>query len=130
MKTTINYNGIIITLESEYVGTATPWGGEYVRDQHNIKVTIDDKDISFNYFCNNDLGEDDLIFAFYCFLSDGITYLDYQNMDDFQDAFGYSKVSECLKVYNGCKEAYYKWSEFTDIDIFEINNWLQDNYNL
>ena len=54
MKATINYNGIIITLESEYVGTATPWGGEYVRDQHNIKVTIDDKDITFNYFCNND----------------------------------------------------------------------------
>lgn len=130
MKTTINYNGIIITLESEYVGTATPWGGEYVKDQHNIKVTIDDKDITFNYFCNNDLDEDDLIFAFYCFLSDGITYVDYLNIDDFQDAFGYSKVSECLKVYNDCKEAYYKWSEFTDIDIFEINNWLQDNYNL
>ena len=130
MKTTINYNGIIITLESEYVGKATPWGGKYVKEQHNIKVTIDDKDISFNYFCNNDLGEDDLINAFYCFLSDGISYIDYQMIDDFQDAFGYSKVSECLKVYNGCKEAYYKWTEFTDIDIFEINNWLQDNYNL
>lgn len=130
MKTTINYNGIIITLESEYVAKATPWGGEYVRDQHNIKVTIDNKDISFNYFCNNDLGEDDLINAFYCFLSDGISYIDYQMIDDFQDAFGYSKVSECLKAYNGCMEAYYKWTEFTDIDIFEINNWLQDNYNL
>ena len=130
MKTTINYNGIIITLESEYVGKATPWDEKYVKEQHNIKVTIDDEYISFNYFCNNDLDEDDLILAFYCFLSDGITYLDYQNIDDFQDAFGYSKVSECLKVYNGCKEAYYKWSELTDIDIFEINNWLQENYSL
>lgn len=73
MKTTINYNGIIITLESKYVGKATPWGGKYVRDQHNIKVTIiGDKDISFNYFCNNVLDKDDLILAFYCFLSDGI----------------------------------------------------------
>ena len=130
MKTTINYNGIIITLESEYVGKATPWDEKYVKEQHNIKVTIDDEYISFNYFCNNDLDEDDLILAFYCFLSDGITYLDYQNIDDFQVAFGYSKVSECLKVYNGCKEAYYKWSELTDIDIFEINNWLQENYSL
>ena len=130
MKTTINYNGIIITLESEYVGKATLWDGKYVKEQHNIKVTIDDEDISFNYFCNNDLDEDDLILAFYCFLSDGITYFDYPNIDDFQDAFGYSKVSECLEAYNSCKEAYYKWLEFTDINIFEINNWLQDNYNL
>lgn len=130
MNTTINYNGIIITLESEYVGKATPWDEKYVKEQHNIKVTIDDKDISFNYFCNNDLDEDDLILAFYCFLSDGITYLDHQSIDDFQDAFGYSKVSECLKAYNGCMEAYYKWMEFTDINIFEINNWLQENYNL
>ena len=130
MKTTINYNGIIITLESEYVGTATPWGGEYVKDQHNIKVTIDNKDISFNYFCNNNLFKSDLILAFYCFLSDGITYVDYQNIDVFQVAFGYSKVNECLKAYNDCKEAFHKWSELTDIDIFEMNNWLQENYNL
>ena len=39
-----------------------------------------------------------------CLLMDKSAYDCYPDIDDFQNEFGYEKVSECLKAYNGCKE--------------------------
>ena len=39
-----------------------------------------------------------------CLLLDKSAYDNCRDIDDFQAEFGYEKVSECLKVYNGCKE--------------------------
>ena len=129
MQTTINYNGIEITLIGKYVGKATPWDKTLIKHEHIISVGIDDKHIEFSFYGNNcELDEDELREAFYCFLSDGISYDDSRDIDDFQDSFGYTRVSECLKAYNGCKEAYEKWRELTDIDIYDIAYWLQEEY--
>ena len=129
MQTTINYNGIEITLIGKYVGKATPWDKTLIKHEHIISVGIDDEHIEFEYYTNYKmLDEDDLREAFYCFLSDGISYVESEDIDDFQNNFGYTKVSECLKAYNECKEAYEKWSELTNIDIYDIANWLQEKY--
>lgn len=40
----------------------------------------------------------------YCLLLDKSAYDNCTDIDDFQHEFGYEKVSECLKAYNGCKE--------------------------
>lgn len=131
METTINYNGTEITLSSEYVGTAFPWGKEYAKQQHEVSVWVGDVHTTFNYYCNDyELNEDGLREAFYFFLSDGIAYNNAKDIDDFQSEFGYTKVSECVKAYNGCKDAYDKWASLCDIDIYEITNWLQETYDL
>lgn len=39
-----------------------------------------------------------------CLLLDKSAYDSCTDIDDFQAQFGYEKVSECLKAYNGCKE--------------------------
>ena len=39
-----------------------------------------------------------------CLLLDKSAYDSCTDIDDFQNQFGYEKVSACLKAYNGCKE--------------------------
>ena len=129
MEKTINYNGTKIILNGEYAGTAKPWG-DYVKQHHEVDVTIGDYTETFDFYCNDyELDEKQLCEAFYFFLSDGIAYDNAKDIDDFASEFGYTKPSECIKAYNGCKEAYDKWCSLTDIDIYEISNWLQDKYN-
>ena len=131
METTIKYKETEITIIGEYVGTAYPFGDKYVKQQHNVTVWIGDEHTEFDFYCNDyELGEDGLREAFCFFLSDGIAYNNAKDIDDFQSEFGFTKVSECTKAYNGCKDAYDKWTSLCDIDIYEITNWLQEEYEL
>ena len=58
-----------------------------------------------------------------CLLSDTMSYDDYTDIDDFQSSFGYEKVSECLKVYNGCKESSKRMHAlFTEKELEELNS--------
>ena len=129
METTINYNGTEIILSSECIGTATPWGEKYVKQQHEVEVQVGHLHTSFDYYCNDyDLDEDGLVNAFYCLLSDAVAYANAEDIDDFQREFGYDKVSECIEAYNGCKDAYEKLQKF-NLDIYDALNFLQENYN-
>lgn len=56
-------------------------------------------------------------------------YADATDIDDFAETFGYTKVSECLKAYNGCKDEYNNWMK-TSINIYEFVDYLQSEYNL
>lgn len=49
--------------------------------------------------------EEQLVNAFECFLSDALAYIQARDIDDFSREFGYEKVTECLRAYNGCKKA-------------------------
>ena len=130
METTINYNGTEITLSSEHVGTAYPWGTEYVKQQHEVSVWIDYAHVEFNFYCNDyELGEDGLREAFYYFLSDGIAYVNSRDIDDFQSEFGYKNVSECIRVYKACKDELEAWKNFF-IDPYDLDNWLRETYDL
>lgn len=128
----INYNGNIIVLSSEYVGTATPWGEKYIKQHHEVRVDIGGSYTSFDYYCNDGgLNDDSEIEAFYCFLSDALAYNNARDIDDFASEFGYDKVSDLLKAYNGCKDAWDNWQAICgDIDGYELVNWLQETYNL
>ena len=130
MATTINYNGTEIIISANYVDDAKPWG-DYVKRHHEVEVTIGDEAISFDFYCNDyDLDEKGLREAFYFFLSDGIAYANAQDIDDFDSEFGYDKVSALLKAWHGCKDAYEKWQGFSGIDIYDLCNWMQDEYDI
>ena len=131
MNTTINYNGTEIILYGNHIGTATPWGEKYIKQHFEIDVTINGKTAMFDFYCNDyELDDKQLCEAFYFFLSDGIAYNNAKDIDDFQSEFGYTKVSECVDAYNGCKDAYDKWTRLCDINIYDICNWMQEEYEL
>ena len=132
MATTIKYHGTEIKLTSKYQGVAYPWGEKYQKNHYRVFITINGEKVQFEYYTNavSPLKKDELINAFYCFLSDGIAYDNAKDMNDFQSEFGYTKVSECMKAYNGCKDAYDKWASLCDINIYNICNWMQKKYEL
>ena len=139
MRTTINYNGTEIKLSSKWAGTAYPWGQEYEKQHHKVLVMIGDvhttlRHTTFNYYCNdNELNEDGLREAFCCFLSDGIAYRNAKDKYDFADEFGYDKYEDRKRLndaWEGCMAAYDKWTKLCDIDIYDIFDWMQKEYEL
>lgn len=126
----INYKGNVIELSSEYQGTAKPWDGKYEKQHHVVYVDMDDQHTWFDFYCNDAcLDEEGEVEAFYDFISDGICYDNAKDIDDFQDEFGFTKVSRCIDAYEGCEDAHLKWVPF-GIDAIELSNWLQDKYDL
>ena len=126
----INFDGNKITLSSEYAGTATPWSENYIKQHHIVKVCVNGTDLQFDYYCNDtSLTDTELANALYCSLSDAMYYADATDIDDFAETFGYTKVSECLKAYNGCKDEYNNWMK-TSINIHEFADYLQSEYSL
>mgnify|MGYP003571252356 CR=1 FL=1 len=127
--TSITFNGQGISIKSRYVGTAKPWDN-YIKQHHKITVNSGESTAVFDYYCNTDkLDSKELVNAFYCFLTDGISYKNAEDILDFKDEFGYTNSKECRRVYEACKESYETWQSF-GIDIFDLSNWLQENYNL
>ena len=58
-----------------------------------------------------------------CLLLDTISYDSCNDIDDFQSSFGYEKVSECIKVYNGCKKSSERMHEmFSEDELEELNS--------
>lgn len=135
MATTINYNGTEIRISSENVGTANPWDGKYEKQHHVVTISTDVKTTSFDYYCNDaELDELELVNAFECFLSDGISYDNAEDILDFANEFGYSVNSRedrqrLRDVFNGCKEEWEKFQGFY-INPYDLSNWLRDTYNI
>jgi len=78
--------------------------------------------------------EYNIIWAAYCTLTDALSYANAEDIDDFAGELGYEKISEALQAYNGCKEAWDKWSEM-DLpdnceDLYDLANHWQDKYEL
>lgn len=133
MATTIKYQGQEIKLTSKYQGVAYPWGEKYQKNHYRVFITINGEKVQFEYYTNaiSPLKEDELINAFYCFLSDGIAYINARDLTDFCNEFGYEAYdAESRRVFAACKRAYEKWINVGGIDIYDITNWLQETYDL
>jgi hypothetical protein len=77
------------------------------------------------------LSDLDIVYAVKMFFEDALSYADYNNIDDFAREFGYTKISEALNAYNGCKKALHKCEKIglTTEDLREIVNTLIDLEN-
>jgi hypothetical protein len=73
------------------------------------------------------------IFAFYCFLNDAENYMNASDIDAFAKEFGYTKVSDVIKAFRGCKTHYetikYRFG-LSNTEIVELLTHLQEKYNL
>jgi hypothetical protein len=73
----------------------------------------------------------DRIFALYYFISDAITYLQYDDLDRYGQAFGFRSIKKLIKVFNGCKRFYRVLREkfgLLDDDVFNLMNHIQTTY--
>lgn len=62
-----------------------------------------------------------------CLLLDKSAYDSCTDIDDFRSEFGYEKVSECLKAYNGCKETSEALDRmFTEEELEQLEEEIQD----
>lgn len=90
-------------LSSTVIGTYPNY-----RRKYYLQLAYKDNTYNFNFFDsiynyqnNKKLDKKD---ALYCVLMDCQAYDNYTDIEDFADAFGYEKVKELLKAYDGCKK--------------------------
>lgn len=80
-------------------------------------------DYQCNTSCNNDM-EKDIV---YCLLRDAEAFEYCQDIDDFQKEFGYDKVSDCIKAFEGCKKTYEEFQTmFDDEELEELKTIFED----
>jgi len=134
MTTTIDFNGTQIRLTSQFMRIDHPsWSKNYPKAHHRITILTDSARHRFDFWHSSEKGnvmtELELIEAFDMFLGDGISYDNARDIDDFAAEFGYDKVSECIKAYNGCKKEWEAWQKFC-INPYDLSNWLRETYDI
>jgi hypothetical protein len=110
------------------------WGS--LRYKYNICLKINSqKRLYFSFYGSNSdftnkkhLEGKELLFSLYCFFSDALGYCNNKDINDFFKEFGYTDVSEGLKVYNSCKRTYLMLIKngFNENDICQILNEMQE----
>ena len=123
-----------LTISSKYLNNKNWNNGEFT-NYHNHNITIYNTDTgkrcSFEFWNSNATGEitteSDLIGAFYCFVSDArIGEEDYY---DFIHEFGYEENSGSRKIHKMCCKSLEQFNRVVDLDISDVLNDLQENYN-
>lgn len=102
-------------------------------NNHEITILHNGKKTSFDFWGSimhpEIKTEKELVYAFYCFLSDGIS-AETNDFFDFCDEFGYEPTRDSQKIYNACKKSLAKIKNVFSCDIYDLINELQENYNL
>lgn len=114
-------------------GTFTPNHTKYILDVYYGKETPKQHWIESSYQFNpqySKYSKDDFL---QCFFGDAYAYLsckdtnDMKSIDNFASEFGYEKVSECIKAFEGCKKAYeFLHMDFSDNEIIEVYDELNN----
>lgn len=103
--------------------------------KHLVMVQLNGKNTSFDFHDSikntqdgKKMSRKDLGFALYCFIGDAIAGT--MSLGDFESEFGYTKASECIRAYNGCKEATAKTESLglTENDLYDLSNELSEKY--
>ena len=127
----LQFNNTEIKVTRTYIGTATPWGGNYIKSQNRVTITANGKRCSFMYYCstNSEWNEQEYANAVWCFCLDATSYLNSRDIDGFASEFDYTKVSEAVRVYNACKKAADKFKAL-GLDPFDLSDYLSEKYDL
>lgn len=84
----------------------------HVRYCVTIKRQDNGKKLSFEYQCNRK-AKPNFKDCLYCYITDASAY-EYccDDIDEFASEIGYEKISDCLKAFKACKNAYIDLIEF------------------
>lgn len=132
MKTTIKFQDQEIQLTGKLVKeNVNKW--DMMRNQFKVTVKTVNGSFSFDFWgYHNDWkkgkNEINLIEAFYCFIGDAISGND--SFENFCSELGYDEDSiKALKIYKECVKAN-KRSENLGIDLYELSNYIQEEFNV
>lgn len=93
----------------------------------DVVVDYKGKRYKTDYQCNTSYSDDIEKDIIYCLLRDAESFEFCQDIDDFSREFGYDKVSDCLKAFNGCKRTYKAFKRmFSDEELEELKNIFED----
>ena len=95
--------------------------------------TLTINDTTFNYFeglghepMTEENKHDKIINALHCLLLDADTMNFFKSIDDFANEFGYTSISQTIKVFNACKEINDKLGQlFTKQELHELRENIQ-----
>lgn len=99
------------------------WGGDcYTVKVNNIQFTYTNSVANTGH----ELSEDDLLFAFRCFISDAQA-VEYSDFEEFCNEFGYYfENSESKQTYNACKRSLKSAQRLTDLDLCDLLNEMSE----
>lgn len=99
-----------------------------IHTRFDITLMRNKKIILFEYQCNTSVTKPTKKDCLWCLMCDSSSYESCSgNIDEFQKEFGYEKVSECIKAFNGCKQNYQKlYCLFTDDEIRALEEYFED----
>ena len=139
MNTTIKLCGKTIELNSVWENKKpSNWDTTSHCQHHKIFVGVDDETISFDFWAskakNRITEEKEVVFAFYCFLTDSLSAEN--TFSEFCGEFGYDQYDEygienkrAKTCYNGCLTARNKFGKlFSGVDIYDMVNEMIDKY--
>ena len=108
----------------------SPWGNNYNYNKVTVVNNDNGKKTSFDFWGSLVRPEiktdEDAKEAFYCFVSDAVSYLSTGTLDSFFDEFGYNVISEGIKAFNGCEKAFKKLERLTGFSDDEIYSLLDE----
>lgn len=92
----------------------------------DVKIEYKNKMFYCDYQCNPNYktpNEKDIL---QCVLMDASSYECTQDIDTFANEFGYDSISECLRAFEGCQNAYNYINDTIGIDkIEELINYIE-----
>lgn len=155
-ETIITFDDVSYKVSGKLSGTVQGFPNDTIDDKrprYKFTVTITNMDSkrsrSFSFYTSindfekrkNYLDEDDVVFAFYCFISDSIsgTYTFKQFCDEFgydyyaDEGWGYNRVNDkSKKIHDACVKSFKKAQDlgFTENELYNMVNYLQETYEV
>lgn len=74
--------------------------------KYNVKIEYKNESLYCTYQCNPNYNAPSKKDILQCVLMDASAFNYSQNIADFANEYGYTKISECLEVFEACKGAY------------------------
>lgn len=104
--------------------TFTRW---HVRYNITIRRKDDDRTLRFEYQCNPQYAKPTLKGCLASYVHDAQAY-EYSNDDiqEFADEFGYTKIEETIETFNACKRAYNELLDWCNEGVY---GWLKEYFS-
>jgi len=124
MKTQVQLLGDVFNISATKKDRVNNWGGDcYKIKVNNIQFTFTNSQANIG----QELSEDDLKFAFRCFIQDA-QCVECADFHEFCEEFGYNRYDdfteglnkESKKIYNACNRSLKSAGRLTDLDLCDI----------
>ena len=128
-------------IKAKYLDLDKPIWDDHLHNKFKISVKNleTNKTINFYFYDSlvntkkgkTELTEEDLIYCFKMFLEDSLDYIQNTNIDDFAEEFGFTKISEAIRAFKGCKRQFEKCLKLgiSEEELYDLLNCIIEHEN-